>query len=169
MAGFELNFPADIGDTVYYVDADAQMVYPMTVFQIKKNRHIGDFIFDLVMDGDTWDQKFTVSIKLSDFNRTGFLNPEDAERALIENTEQRNVYKTMLQVANRLKYQRDCYVFNETRKMMVPAKILNIDFTCAAGVFHLRDEVGQEYYFDPRDIGTHLCFKKAKNVQGDRQ
>lgn len=168
MAGFAVNFPADIGDTVYYTDCDANIVYPMVIFQIKKNRNFGDFLFDLVLDGDTWDQKFTTSVTLSDFYHTVFLTAAEAESALIENTEQKNVYKAMLQVANRLKYQRECYVFNETRKIMLPAKILNIDFTCSTGVFHLQDEVGQEYYFDPRDIGTKLLFKKAKDIQEER-
>ncbi len=146
-----ISIPVDIGDSVYYIDFNDKIIYPMTVFQIRKSKNIGDFVLDLVVCGDTWDQKVTTAVMLNDLNKTWFLNIGEAEKKLQQKANEMDLFKKMLNVTSVLKESHTFKVKNITGNF-VPATLLNLDFMCLKGIFHFKDDTDMEYYFDPNDL-----------------
>lgn len=70
---------ADIGDTVYFLDEETKLIYPMVVHKIQKSRATG-FNMILVSTDDGWDTRFAEVVSLSDYQKTWFTTIYDAEQ-----------------------------------------------------------------------------------------
>ena len=102
-----INFPADIGDTVYFLDRETNLIYPMLVHNITKNR-LGDFKLILVSTDSSWDNQYAEIVNLEDYNRLWFTNLNEAETKhqsnISFNTLISGLYKTS-QLFDSLKYK----------------------------------------------------------------
>ena len=149
----QINFPADIGDTVYYYDQETKLIFPMVVLDIHKNRSNG-FRFMLASTDYDWDNRFAVTVTLEDYNNTWFMTQLDAEKKYYEEVAINSFCEAIATIDKcfgKIKYT-DCYLTSGT-------KVYLKSYDYYAQQFTLVDDNNNLYRISLTDIPKQIIFK----------
>ena len=104
---------ADIGDTVYFLDEETKLIYPMVVHKIQKSRATG-FNMILVSTDDGWDTRFAEVVSLSDYKKTWFTTIYDAEQKYQSDQTKQAAQKNiaLLELVFKQLQRTKCYLVN---------------------------------------------------------
>ncbi len=103
----QIDFPVDVGETVYLYDEETKLIYPMMVYDIRKNR-TSNFKFMLVSTEYEWDNKFSAIVGLDSYNITWFKSQSEAEEKYYTNIaldDLTEVVAKMTMLFDKLKYK----------------------------------------------------------------
>lgn len=103
----QIDFPVDVGETVYLYDEETKLIYPMVVYDIRKNR-TSNFKYMLVSTEYEWDNKFSAMVGIDSFNITWFKSQSEAEEKYYSNIaldDLTEVVAKMTMLFDKLKYK----------------------------------------------------------------
>lgn len=149
-----INFPADIGDTVYFYDKETSLIYPMVVYNITKNR-LGDFKYILVSADSNWDNQYAEVVNINDFGKIWFSNVNQAEDYAKSDIDLASLstalFKTS-QIFNHLQYKR--IILLESNTLI---KFKSYDFLNKVIIF--TDDLGNQHNVNILELQSKIQFK----------